>query len=407
MVNIKVLYLGYVLNEFNHKENKAVSVANNNMELGLLNGLHDSYQYQLDVWSIKPLASFPKDKKIIVKNSEFKINENQNVKSIGYINIPILKQMSIIINLMLKLIVYFTTSRKEDKIIVLTNNSNSILSMPLFIVKSLYKNVKTVCLVVDYPKTFQSMSNFMLEFLKFIENYYRLLFFKKYDGMITLVEQTVKDFAPNIPYIVIDYSVYFDTKHLEIKNINAKNSRSIDENERIDLVFTGALETYYGIEVMLEAMKYLPKNYFLNLYGQGSLNYLINEYSSHNENIEFHGLVSNFESKKAQKEADFLLLIRTDQELNKYGLPSKIIEYLDSGNPVISSLIPAVPDKFRKYTVQMKDNSVSELVETILTAKVNYKSLKINAEKASNFIKTECIWYNQSQKIVKFLDGSM
>lgn len=397
---MKFLYVGYAVSKDLEKSSKAVSVAGNNMETELFMNFSEIHKQDFYSITIVPLPSYPRCKKIMCRKEDLKIDNDVTTHSIGYINFPLIKQLTIMCALFLKLIkriILFKREDRNDEIVVMTYNSASFVSVPVFLISKFLKITK-VCLVVDIPITFQDKKSIYFKIAKTIDNYVSLKLFKKYDAMISLVEQTVKDFAPGVPYKLINYAV----KKFEI---NSAKNVNID-TDNIEITFTGALEEYYGIKEIVAAVKEMSLKYRLNLYGRGSLeNYLIKEMAE-NVNIKFHGLVSNEEAILAQCNSTILILMRTNQELNKYAFPSKIIEYLASGTPIISTIIPSIPsdlNQFINYIDDYNPQAISNMIRIITLNNDTYRKYLEKSQRGKQHVLKNYTWKKQANEISEFL----
>lgn len=396
MIKLKIIYLGHITPQNIVKESTAVSVAGNNMEIGILEEIEKIYKKRLNVFSVFPFASFPRSSRVAIREKKYN-EKNIHINSIPYINIFFIKQISIIIYVFLML---FKELRKENfktKITVISYNSPTIYSLPITIMSRVFKNkIIKVCLVVDIPIIFQKKKG-VYEVARKLENLLSLKLFNKYDGMITLVENTVTDYSDVKKYIRINYAP------TETKKINIEASKLT--KDKINLTFTGAVEEYYGIKEMIGAMKYLNADFRLNIFGSGSLDDFIKEQSILDPRIIHHGRVTHEVSVMEQENSDLLILVRTDELLNQYGLPSKIIEYLSSGTPVLSNKIASVPSELYKFLNFYEEVTEQEIAEKIklLTVNSSNSSLKNRANEAKKFINMNYTWRNQAEKIKKFI----
>ncbi len=397
---MKLIYIGYAVSKDLESSSKAVSVAGNNMENELIKNFTEIQKQNFYSISIVPLPSYPRSSRVIYRKKDLNLENDAISHSIGYINIPLIKQLTIMFSLLFSLItkiISIKRKNKKEKIVVMTYNSASFLAIPVFLVSMLFRITK-VCLVVDIPITFQNKKSLYFKIAKNVDNYVSLRLFKKYDAMVTLVEQTVKDFAPGVPYKLINYSV---------KKLVRNSTKSIyNDTGKILITFTGALEPYYGIKEMVEAVKELPFEYRLNLYGRGSLENYIREEMDHNLKIHFHGLVSNEEAVLAQCNSAILLLIRTNQELNKYGLPSKIIEYLASGTPIISTPISSIPsdlNQFINYIDDFTPETIANMIKIITKNEDAYRKFLIKAQLGKQYVLDHYTWEKQANEICDYL----
>lgn len=391
---MKILYFGHVSPKKIVKKSSAVSIAGNNLEIGMLEELTKIYDKNLSIFSVLPFASFPKSSNVFVKKEEY-FENNISIKTIPFVNILFFKQIMIMLSVTLIILKELLTSK--EKLAVMTYNAPTIYALPImFISKVLRLKILKICLVVDIPIMFQKKKG-IREFARILENNFGLKLFKKYDGMITLVENTVTNFTDLDKYLVINYS--------PAKTISSGTNKIKLDTNKINLTFTGAVEEYYGIKEMIHSMKYLGSEYRLNIFGSGTLDDYVKDQSLMDERIIHHGRVAHDVSIDAQIQSDLLLLVRTDKLLNKFGLPSKVIEYLSSGTPVITNKIESVPSELYKYLNtynEITGKSISDKVKHVLSDQ-EYKIRKNKADLAKEFISVNYNWEIQSKKMQEFI----
>ena len=118
------------------------------------------------------------------------------------------------------------------------------------------------------------------------------------------------------------------------------------------LMYTGSLwKKDAGIEYLTEGfLKANLPEYELHFYGTGELVPWIEEISQKHPQIRYMGCVTNEEIVKRQCEATLLINPRPSaEEFCKYSFPSKTIEYMASGTPVLMTRLPGVPEEYFQY----------------------------------------------------------
>ena len=121
--------------------------------------------------------------------------------------------------------------------------------------------------------------------------------------------------------------------------------------------------------------------------------------------IEFLGRLPREEVLRLQMNATVLVNPRqNNEEFTKYSFPSKNIEYLSSGIPVIAYKLDGIPDDYDRYMHYVENNTVEALSEKImevceLTLAQRY-SYGYEARKYVNENKNEIV---QTKKIIEML----
>ncbi len=139
----------------------------------------------------------------------------------------------------------------------------------------------------------------------------------------------------------------------------------------------------------------------LHFYGTGDLVEWVIEMSNKHPQIKYMGNVSNDEIIKKQQEAFLLINPRpSNQEFCKYSFPSKTIEYMASGTPVLMTRLPGVPEDYFDYVYLLKEETsegVREILGSILSKSIEENRLL--GQKARNYVKENKNCDAQSKRI--------
>jgi hypothetical protein len=119
----------------------------------------------------------------------------------------------------------------------------------------------------------------------------------------------------------------------------------------------------------------------LLLYGAGDAVEYIQEAGVKDKRIKYMGLVSKKETIDIQNSASILVNPRNsdDGEFTKYSCPSKILEYMLTGNPTVICWLPGVPEEYYDYLIVAKDNSIKSLADAI------NKALQLSASEINKY----------------------
>jgi glycosyltransferase involved in cell wall biosynthesis len=113
--------------------------------------------------------------------------------------------------------------------------------------------------------------------------------------------------------------------------------------------------------------KITDSNYRLQICGVGDSEEEIKKAVSRDSRIEFLGRLSREEVLRLQKNATVLVNPRqNNEEFTKYSFPSKNLEYLSSGIPMIAYKLDGIPNDYDRYICYVEDNSVEALSKKII-----------------------------------------
>ena len=132
----------------------------------------------------------------------------------------------------------------------------------------------------------------------------------------------------------------------------------------------------------------------------------INEHAQKDARIHNFGfLPSRRDLLLKQKEAAMLISTRRpDEEASDFCFPSKLFEYMISGNPVLSCRIGGIPDEYFNYLVEMKSTNPSDIKQAILAVAEMTEEERLNlGNSAREFILNEKNNVSQARKILDFV----
>lgn len=266
------------------------------------------------------------------------------------------------------------------------------------ILKKKYK--LNVCLVVpDLPQFMGLNTNRNL--YNRLSSYYSVRSFKKYlknvDSFVLLTEaMNEKVNLYNKPYCIVEGIIP--------ANYDYGGRTNLSETKNI--IYSGKLRLKYGVETLLESAKYIDdSNVRFCFYGDGEGVETIEQYSKSDSRIMFMGSVAPKDLRVAHQNAEILVNPRQGQEeFTKYSFPSKNLEYLMSGRPVIAYALPGMPVEYYDHIFMPKSDTAKDLaacIKSILDLSDEEKTAF--GKESRDFVLTEKSPKTQTQKIVSLL----
>jgi len=151
-----------------------------------------------------------------------------------------------------------------------------------------------------------------------------------------------------------------------VSEANTKSETVGGEDERI-ILYTGTLHCKFGVLHLLDAFrKVSDPRARLVICGIGDSEAEIREASRQDPRIDFRGQLRRDEVLSLQKKAAVLVNPRlNNEEFTKYSFPSKTMEYLASGVPVVAYKLDGIPDEYDAYITYPDGDSSDALVATL------------------------------------------
>src|SRR5690554_7398134 len=151
----------------------------------------------------------------------------------------------------------------------------------------------------------------------------------------------------------------------------AENTWTHNSNGKKVVIYAGGLYEEYGIKYLVDGFKMLDdSNAELHLYGHGPMVSDIEKEMARDNRIRFFGIVHNSKVVEAELQATLLVNPRPSAEdFTKYSFPSKNMEDMVSGTPVLTTNLPGMPKEYHDYVYLLEDESaqgVSQVLKKLL-----------------------------------------
>ena len=218
---------------------------------------------------------------------------------------------------------------------------------------------------------------------------------QKYDVVIGLSETTKRYLNPKQRFICVEGGIDQDV-------YDYYEPSSAEEQQKGDgittYMYAGILEPVTGVDILLKAFSRIGNpSIRLKISGKGSLQKLVEDAAKQDHRITYLGCVPYEEYLCNLKQADVLVNPRNmNLPENQNNFPSKIMEYLATGKPIISTRFPGW-EKYNRY-IAFCDSTEDGLQTALEAANIGQHQVKLQRKFAADFL-----WSNQVQKINHFL----
>lgn len=360
----QVFFLGGVflknyLNIIEKNSKDSIQYAANNLQWSMIEGLDANLCCPVYILNEMFIGSYPKrytEKKI----DTFKWNHSEDSTdiNIGFYNLILYKHLSRILNGK-KIIKKIFKKNKKNKILFIYSVNSAFMDILKYLKKRFYFHA---CLVVpDLPQYMylNNKKNFIYTILKKIEIAHIKKNLKYVDSFVLLTKEMNQEINfLNKPYCVIEGMVNICEKKME----NEEN----EKNAKI-LFYSGTLNERYGVKNLVDAFLSLGNcEIKLQICGCGDQEEYIKRCTAKDKRIEYLGLIPNEKVVLLQKNAILLVNPRpTKEEFTKYSFPSKNLEYMVSGTPVLTTKLSGIPKEYDNYVYFIEDESVDGIAKKI------------------------------------------
>ena len=342
------------------------------------------------------IGSYPQRyKKAKIKDMPFSHVENSKDINVGFCNLAVIKHFSRRhkINSIVK---KWAKTSVDDKVFIAYAMTNSSMSA-IKCVKKHNSKIKTCLVVPDLPQ-YMNMSNKVSLIYRIMKklDWKKTKKAMKYVDSYALLTEQMSSFLGVNNYVVVEGIA---TNSFE--NVIAKKTK-----EKV-VFYAGGLAEKYGIVDLVDAFKEIEgADYRLVLCGHGDAVEYIKTAQSEDNRIQYLGVLPREQILKLLVSSTVLVNPRKNtEEFTKYSFPSKILEYLSSGTPVVTYKLDGIPDEYDSYMYYVKGDTIDDLATTIKTVCDKPEDeLREFGAVAKKFVLTEKNAKKQTEKILEFIE---
>lgn len=406
-MNLDMLFLGRLFPkeaeaEIKSKMKTGMQDAANALQWNIIDGLEANECGKIKILNYLPVDSYPNgytDKNI----SEFEFQHTDKYKAddinVGCTNLTVVKQFCNISPFKRKVKEWAKQESGGRKILMMYTAHSMFLELACY-AKKINRNIEVCCIIADLP-AFSALGN--IHGLKKLYSRYNAkkcsTLLKYVDKFVLLTKQMAKKLDIRVPFSVVEgISTYDSTPIDEAMSKQFENDKYI--------LYTGTLNFRFGIRTLVEAFSRMPdKDVKLIICGFGEAEEMIKEKQKTDDRIVYLGRVDRKQVLALQRKATVLVNPRQNNEkFTKYSFPSKNLEYLSAGVPVIAYKLDGIPDEYDDYLLYPTDDDVDSLTKVLeKVCRMEDEQRNALGEKGKKFVLNEKNSVAQTRKIIDLL----
>ena len=215
-----------------------------------------------------------------------------------------------------------------------------------------------------------------------------------------LLTQAMNDYLNKTgkPYVILE-------GHADITMAEKIPSMEKKTSPRI-CFYAGGVSKQYGLGNLVEGFRNADiPNAQLHIYGPGDYVKELQKIAEKDSRVFYGGKLLNQEIVEKEQEATLLVNPRpTNEEYVKYSFPSKTMEYMASGTPVLTTVLPGMPKEYYPYLFLLEDETsegIAQALTELLTK--SEEELFEKGRGARAFVLDQRNNLVQAQKIIQML----
>lgn len=317
--------------------------------------------------SVEPIPDYPHSRRLVVPAQAFPARELPG-ESAGFLNVTGLKHMTRFQSVARALARRAVIERPEG---ILVHGLNSAMLYAAIRVGQRY-SVPVVAVITDAPSISTAFDNRMKLGLKRVDLHLLRRALARIDGAVVVSEtlgaelvgsdtptMLLEGFAPSLP------------------------KRATVWAKAPTVVYAGTLKPEYGVNALVAAAEHYADGWRLEVYGRGPAEAVVREAAGRSDRIRYGGVLRPREIATVCRSASVLVNPRpTSTPLAERAFPSKLLEYLATGTPVVTTRLPTVPPEWDNF-LNWADESPEGLASAIQRVTANEGSWHAAAEKAA------------------------
>lgn len=362
---MEVLYIGSICDAkvFTDRVEKShikPSSAPQSFEGAILKGFRYQTDVNLTVMSAESIAPYPHGSELLLKR-RIDVVEGYDVSIIPSVNLPVLKQFMHAFNAKRMVKKWLKGAEERQRCILMYGIYPAIAKAVL--AESHKHNCKVVAIVTDVPAAMMTYSKpqyYLKAKLGQKNKEMALKVQSKFDAFVYITKQMADIVGPGKPYHVMEILV--DSSIVSLDN-------ELKEANPPAIMYAGTLFKKYGIDHILEVFRKVTADCQLWLFGSGDYEEEIKAATAKDPRIKYFGRVDRKTIMEKEQEASLLLNIRNpEDDYTKYSFPSKMIEYMISGTPMLTTRLPGIPKEYYDYvfTVDYDFDRIAQKIDEIL-----------------------------------------
>lgn len=329
----------------------------NSYQWALIDGLTQNIGVgeSLTIINSLPVGIFPTHYRKLMLPSR---KHGEGFRELGGINLPWFKQ-----RMRAKL-----AKAEIERWIAASPDNRTILLYTLYLpymqaveaVKRRHPDIKASVIVTDLPNNLgiSSGRKGLLKQIEYRRGERSMALSRRFDGFVLLT-------APMADALGVQDRPCMVLEGLVSAEVAAAGAVDLSADTRPAVLYTGTLNRELGIGELLQAFQGWTDAQ-LWLCGRGDMEGEIRQAVAECDNIRYFGFVPQPTALALQAKADALINPRTSQGVfTRYSFPSKTLEYMRSGKPVLCCRLEGIPEEYDAYLRYIKPQTADGIREAV------------------------------------------
>ena len=339
-------------------EQEILPIQTQRFGVALVDALRAGFNDNVEVMSTAPLVDFPHSRLLFAPAAKWSIDNKIRATMVPFLNLTALKHLTRFVATFVHVSRWILKNKNSRRVIIL----HGVQSCKLWGV--LLAQVFASCITVPYLTDDLGLAlkweRSLLKKMRHIDVNLMKWGLERVSGIITMTPGLAEKLARGRPALVLP-TIRHSTRDASTIQSHKLNGRMFN------IVYTGKLTQSYGLDLLLNAFKQANRsNWRLLISGWGEMGDAIRDFALNNQQVEYLGLLSSQDLAELYQRADVFVNPKlTLTATAGLAFPSKIVEYLSTGKPVISTNLPIFDHGFRQHLIIAQSDSPEELIKCL------------------------------------------
>lgn len=376
-----------------------VQNAANVLQWNMIEALESCLAKPLTILNAPYIGSYPQRyRKLFISGGTFRHTPGAKDESVRFCNLAYWKYYSIYFHLKPALKRWAERGKDQQKAVVAYALTGNNLKLFRFL-KRHFPEIRTVLAVPDLPEfmnlgqenkgaVFHLLKRFDIKFI-----YRNLRYADKFILLTDAMNGKIQARADD--YVVME--------GISPKPFAGKTKKFTNKT----MLYTGGLAETYGVLELCEAFhRTSDPEYRLILCGSGQAEEKVRGYAERDPRIAYLGLLEREKARRLQCQASVLVNPRREEgEFTAYSFPSKVLEYMSSGTPVMMRKLKGIPAEYMNYCYPIASDTIdgfSAEIDQVLSKDPD--ELTALGAAAQRFVTAEKSARRQGEKLRRLLE---
>lgn len=382
------------VDEINKSSVSGVQNAANKLQWGLVRGMDAQEDTCVTICNSLYIGSYPKRyKKMRIPTFPFAHKEGAEDINVGFCNLSGIKYLSRYTSSLKVVKKWAKAETNAQKVLLVYALTVPFVNIAGYIQKK-YPAIKVCVVVPDLPEYMNvgaMRKNGAYAFLKRQEIKWLKKCLRPVDYYVLLTEPMKNWFEKPIRYTVVEGIT------------QVQPGEQLPQKEKT-VLYAGGIKREYGVIDLVEAFRQVDMpDWQLVIYGDGSDLAEVRRLAQTDARIQIMGAAPNDVVVAHQKRASLLVNPRKNEDFAKYSFPSKILEYMASGTPMLAYKLDGMPEEYdaHYYRISEQENGMRQALADVMA--LTEENRCAMGTRAREFVAAEKNAKRQCEKIMQML----